>query len=84
MITPRLIQHNSIFPISGDSPFTRRKLVEDIWKDGERTVVDEILKGSYTRDTRGLDEVVSSSEMTRFINTLQIPTLDKIGEIYHR
>ena len=76
IMAQRLTQRNGThLSMSGDSPFTRGALADEISKDGEGEAVDEILKGSYEMDLRGKDEATSSSEMHSFIKALKIPIL---------
>ena len=42
--------------------------------------VEDMLQGTYTMDTEGLDEVSASSEMKSFIKALQTPLSAKTGK----
>ena len=80
MITKRLLIRNGThLSMSGDSPFARGAIAESIGLDGEGEGTEDMLKGNYKMDTKGLDEVSASSEMHSFIKTLQIPVSDKTG-----
>ena len=71
MITQRLLIRNGThLSMSGDSPFARGAIAESIGLDGEGEGVEEMLQGTYTMDTEGLDEVSASSEMKSFIKAL--------------
>ena len=66
-ITKRLFQTNAVhLSMSGDSPVAIGKLASDIGYDGEGEVVEEMLRGVYTIDTTGMDEVYASNEMKIF------------------
>ena len=58
--------------MSGDTPFTRVPLVDQIGKDGECAAVEEMLKGNFTLDTSGMDEVHASKAMKSFLAALKI------------
>ena len=59
--------------MSGDTPFARGPLADQIGKYGKGVAVDEMLKGSFTLDTTGLDEVHASKQMKSFLAALKIP-----------
>lgn len=65
--------------MSGESPFTRGQLADEIGRDGEGTAVDELLKGTFERDRSGLDAATASSEMTNSIKALKLPISHKTG-----
>ena len=66
--------------MSGESPFARGTLAEDIGLDGKGDAVDGILQGKFKRDLSGLDKALASSEMKTFIQALQIPTSIETGK----
>ena len=80
-MTQRLLQRNgTLFPMSGESSFTRGPLMKVIGNDGECEGVDKMLKGTYTQDTETMDKVTALTEMTSIIKALQIPVSTKTGE----
>ena len=81
VITHCLIQRNgNHLSMSGDSPFARGELADAIGKDDKGKAVDEILKGTFKRDTQGTDGATASSEIQSFIKALKIPISNKKGD----
>ena len=59
--------------MSGDTPFARDTLASDIGLDGEGEAVEEMLRGTYTLDETGMDEIHASAEMKHSLAALKIP-----------
>ena len=71
LITSRIIQRNGThLSMSGDTPFARGPLAKDIGIDGQGHKVEEMLKGTYVMDDKGLDDVHASNEMKCFMKAL--------------
>ena len=49
--------------MSGDTPFARGPLANDIGVEGQEDQVEDMLKGTYVMDETGMDAVHASSEM---------------------
>ena len=47
----------------GESPFAQGPLVDEIGKDVEGSLVENILGGTFERDLIGMDDATASSEM---------------------
>ena len=67
--------------MSGDAPFSRGSLATDIGVDGQGNKVEEMLKGTYVLDAKGMDDVHASSELKCFLKALQVPKFKLHGEI---
>ena len=75
-----LLRNGTHLSMSGDSPFARGKLAEDIGQDEEGEEVEKIIKGTFTVDKEGMDEVQALSEMAGFIKVLKVPLSAKTGK----
>ena len=74
LITKRILHRNGThLSMSGDTPFARAKLARAIGLDGEGEAVEEMLRGTYTLDDTGMDELHASEEMKNFLDDLKIP-----------
>ena len=81
LITKRIIQRNSShLSMSGDTPFARAPLADDIGVDGHEDKVKEMLQGTYVMDDKGLDEVHASLEMKCFMQALKVPKSKRNGD----
>ena len=64
---------------SGDTPFARGKLAKYIGRDGEgegegsEEGSEDMLRGTYTMDTEGMDPMMASTEMNSFLQALKLP-----------
>ena len=57
-ITQRLLKRNGThFFMPRDTSFARGSLADQIGKNAERATVEDMIKGSFTIDKSGLDEV---------------------------
>ena len=59
--------------MSGDTPFARVSLANDIGVDGQGYKAEEMLKGTYVIDDKGMDDVHASFEMKCFMQALKVP-----------
>ena len=76
-----IMQHNGKHSsMSGNSPFSRRKLAEDIILNSKGEAVEEQLRGTYNMDNNGINKMHASRDMNNFIVVLKIPTSSKIGK----
>ena len=72
----KLLQRNSThLSMSGDTPFARGSLAENVGKDGECEGVDEMLKGTYSIDNKDMTPLLASTEMKKFLSSPQITNL---------
>ena len=65
--------------MSGDTPFTRGYIADDVGKDGEEEGVEEMLRGSCSVDNTNMTSLTASSEMKSFITALKVPASVVIG-----
>ena len=65
--------------MSGDTPFARGVLAENVGYEGQGEAVDKMLQGAYTIHKESLDEVQASAEMASFIAVIQTHLSTKTG-----
>ena len=81
LISKRILRRNSShLSMSGDTPFARGPLANDIGVDGHEDKVEEMLQGTYVIDDTGMDDVHASSEMKCFMQALQVPKSKRTGD----
>ena len=72
------MKHNGThLSMSGESIFSRNTLVNDISKDGEGMVVEEILHQTFEQALISLYKASASLEMHSFVKELHIPISQK-------
>ena len=66
--------------MSGDTPFARGLVAENVRRYGEGEGVEEMLRGFYSFDHTDMTHLTASSEMKSFITALKVPTSVVTGE----
>ena len=81
-IVNTLLQRNTThLSMSGDTPFARGDLADDIGRDGEGKGAEEMLRETYTMDNEGMDLMMASTEMNSFLKALKLPNSKLTGGI---